>query len=148
MSKHTVFISYAHEGDLQERVKDLADWLSHRGIDVITDHLHANRPPKEGWQTWMQHSIEDSDVVLAVCTARYKALFEKRPVADSGGAGVSFEGVLLLQEMYDRKQINDRIYPILPDNGSHDDVPQVLKPFNNGHHFPSGNDGILALIQS
>ena len=73
-----VFISYAHEGSLSSKVKSLADWLISNGVQVITDHPYGNRPPKQGWRAWMQHSVEDADMVLIVCTHRYKNLFERR----------------------------------------------------------------------
>jgi hypothetical protein len=39
----------------------------------------------------MQHSIEDADVVLIVCSERYKRLFEKREdPASAGGFGVTW----------------------------------------------------------
>ena len=142
-----VFISYAHEGDLHERVKALAAWLTDKGVQVITDHPYTNRPPEIGWRAWMQHNIEDADMVLMVCSDRYKKLFEKREVPDDGGRGVTWESAIITDDLYDAKMRNQRLFPILPDGGSHQDVPSVLRDWNNGHTFPSGNDGILSLIR-
>ncbi|MFM7642593.1 MAG: SEFIR domain-containing protein [Cyanobium sp.] len=85
-AKPKVFISYAHEGDLRERVGDLAEWLRGNGVEPITDHPYRYRPPEKGWRAWMQHSIEAADVVLIVCSERYQHLFEKRedPAAGCG----------------------------------------------------------------
>ena len=142
-----VFISYAHEGDLQRRVKELAEWLTGKGVQVITDHPYSNRPPEKGWRAWMQHNVEDADIVLIVCTERYKNLFEKREIPDEGGRGVTWESAIITDDLYHSKLLNQRFFPILPDDGNHDHVPRVLSDWNNGHKFPSGNDGILSLIR-
>lgn len=63
-SNPSVFISYAHEGDLVERVRSLAEWLGQNGVQVHTDHQHSDRPPPVGWRAWMQHQIEEVDVVV------------------------------------------------------------------------------------
>ncbi len=76
-----VFISYAHLSDngYMKAVADLVVYLSSKdNLEVISDHLHQIRPPKEGWQTWMLKSVEDSEVVLIICTQAYKDRFEKR----------------------------------------------------------------------
>ncbi len=142
-----VFISYAHEGDLGEKVAALSEWLLNKGVQVITDHPYKNRPPEEGWRAWMQHNIEDCDLVLIVCSKRYKDLFEKRPVTDRGGHGVSWESAIITSEIYWSRMYNRRFYPILPDGGDLCHVPAILKDWYNGHRFPSGNERILSLIR-
>ena len=142
----TVFISYAHEGDLAERVAALAEWLRSNGVEVITDHRYRNRPPEKGWRAWMQHSVEDADVVLIVCSERYKVLFEKREVADSGGRGATWESAVITSDLYKSRLINTKFFPILPDDGLHEHIPEILADWDNGHRFPSGNERILALI--
>lgn len=145
--KPKVFISYAHEGKLVDRVRELAEWLWVNGVEPITDHLYHHRPPDKGWRTWMQHSIEDADVVLIVCSERYKRLFEKREdPASRGGFGATWESAIITSDLYDSRLSNQRFFPILPDEGEHQHVPTVLKDFHNNHRFPSGNQGILSLI--
>ena len=90
-----VFISYAHEGDLSEKVRFLSEWLISKGVTSLTDHPYINRPPKEGWSAWMQHSIEDADLVLIVCTQRYKQLFERRNTPDGKGHVVTWESAII-----------------------------------------------------
>ena len=143
----TVFISYAHEGDLVERVALLAKWLTENGIQVITDHPYKNRPPEKGWRAWMQHNIEDADLVLLVCSERYKKLFEKRETVDGGGFGVTWESAIITTDLYHTRLTNTRFFPILPDDGDHSHVPSVLTDWHNNHRFPSGNNRILALIR-
>jgi tetratricopeptide (TPR) repeat protein len=142
----TVFISYAHESeDFREQVKVLVDWLAARGINVVSDHKYGSRPPRLGWKAWMQQEIEDATVVLIVCSPKYKARFEKREVPGQG-KGVTWEGAIVTQDLYDASLQNDKFYPILPDDGDYDNIPKVLRDFFNNHRFPSGDEGILALI--
>jgi len=143
----TVFISYAHEGDLGERVRDLAAWLTEQGVRTVTDHPFQNRPPEEGWRAWMQHNIEDADLTLIVCSERYRRLFEKREVDDAGGRGVTWESAIITSDLYGSRLNSRRFFPVLPDDGEQDHVPALLQDWNNNHRFPSGNERILSLIR-
>jgi hypothetical protein len=144
----TVFISYAHESDeLRNAVKALGDWLGRCGCTVLTDHLHRDRPPPEGWQAWMLGCINRADTVLVVCTPGLKARYEKTEDIDIG-RGATYEGAIVTQHIYDRAMRNTKFFPILPDGGSHDDIPVTLRPWSNGHLFPSGNAGIRRLISN
>ncbi len=148
MPNTTVFVSYAHESNaFRQQVKQLCDWLRSQGVAVVCDFDHAVRPPVNGWATWMQHGIEDAAVVLVVASPKYKARFEKRAPTDSG-KGVAWEGAVITQDLYDAAQRNDKFYPVIPDGGSHGDVPKALTPWDNGHRFPSGQEGVLELIRS
>ena len=141
-----VFISYAHESDaLRQQVRSLSVWLQGQGVSVITDHVHEFLPPELGWQAWMQQSIEAADVVLAVCTPRYRLRYEKREDV-SRGLGVTWEGAILTQGLYDSAMRNRKIYPILPAGGDVADVPVTLKPWFNGFRFPDDNERIFKLI--
>ncbi len=141
-----VFISYAHEGDLSQQVKLLAEFLLGKGIEVITDHPYENRAPKEGWTAWMQHSIERADFVLMVCTSRYKRIFEKREILEKGGKGATWEAALITQDIYDQYLLNTKFYPILPDGGDAENIPIIFRQWDNWHRFPSGYDRIYKLI--
>ncbi|MES2942596.1 MAG: toll/interleukin-1 receptor domain-containing protein, partial [Pseudomonadota bacterium] len=145
--KHTVFVSYAHESvAFGAQVEQLCVWLRSQGISLECDFDHADRPPPKGWTTWMQHGIEDASVVLVVASPKYKARFEKRAAPDSG-RGVAWEGAIITQDLYDAALCNHKFYPIRPDGGSPDDVPKALRPWDNKHLFPSGQEGILKLIR-
>lgn len=142
-----VFISYAHEGNLGDDVERLATWLTENGVTVITDHPYKNHPPEKGWHTWMQHSIEDADIVLMVCTELYKRRFEKRDEDPGKGQGVIWEAAIVTTDLYESKLSNTRFFPILPDGGNPAHIPSVLKAFDNRHFFTSGNGRILSLIK-
>ncbi len=142
----TVFISYAHESDaLSDRVEDLARWLRDRGARVVTDHAHIDRPPAEGWTIWMQRCIDQADIVLVVCTPKLKQRYEKSGPSDEG-AGAVFEGALVIRELYEGAMQNDKFYPVLPDGGERNNIPQVLRNWENGYHFPSGTEKIGRLV--
>jgi hypothetical protein len=142
-----IFISYAWGNDaFRANVKTLRDYLLTQKFTVVSDFDHENRPPKEGWPTWMQHSIEDATVVLVVCSPLYKLRFEKRADPTSG-KGVVWEGAVITQDLYNAAQQNSKFYPILPDAGSVEDIPTALLPWFNGHYFSSKQANIVALVK-
>jgi TIR domain len=144
----SVFISYAHESvEFRAEVRKLWVYLRDEGIQVIADFDHEIVPPRVGWPAWMQHGIEDAQIVLVVCSPKYKARFEKR-APPSEGHGVTWEGAILTAGLYDGGMRNNRFFPILPDGMPHDSVPSALKAWDNGHMFPSGKANILQLVQA
>lgn len=146
-AQRTVFISYAHEtDDLRAQVKALADWLSARGCTVLSDHRYASRPPAEGWQAWMLDCIRAADTVLVVCTPKLKFSYEGNDVS-AKGRGLTYEGAIVTQHIYDNYMKNTKFFPILPDNGSCENIPITLRQWWNNHKFPSGYMGILELIK-
>lgn len=149
MSVIKVFISYAWESDeLKKNVADLGQWITTNAIgkvEVVTDHLFTNRPPKVGWPTWMADQIESSHVVLIVCTPAYLNRFRKKEEPRKG-RGAIYEGGIITQELINNQTINEKFFPIIPDNGDIENIPVILQQYFNGHFFPSGNDGILKMI--
>jgi hypothetical protein len=126
-------------------VKALADWLGHKGCNVLTDHAYQYRPPDVGWQAWMLGCIEKAETVLVVCTPKLKLRYEKNAPVDTG-RGATYEGAIVTQHLYDNAMRNTKFFPILPEDGREDDIPRTLKSWWNGHRFPSGNDGIRRMI--
>jgi hypothetical protein len=145
-----VFITYAWESEeLKAAVWELAGWLfnySKGEIQPITDNNYVNRPPKLGWYIWMQDQIEYADIVLLVCTPKYFERFAKRDTDMSSGFGATFEGAIVTEELYRSKGINEKFFPILPEGGSHNNVPILLRAYDNGHYFPKDNIKIYKLI--
>lgn len=146
MLENTVFVSYAHESEaFQAQVKLLCNWLRGKGIAVVCDFDYASKPPDLGWASWMQQGIEDAKVVLVVASPKYKERCEKRGIL-AVGKGVTWEGAIITQDLYDATLRNDKFYPILPDAGSEEHIPKALKQWQNNYRFPSGQEKILALI--
>ncbi len=75
----------------------------------------------------METQIENADFVLVVCTPFY--LKRYRGLDDDGGRGVTFEGVVISQTLYDAYYRNTKFVPVLPDDGDFDNVPLPLKGF-------------------
>lgn len=144
-----VFISYAHESDaFRETVKHLAIWLNTHGRDriiVTTDHRYENRAPSKGWQVWMEDQVEDSDIVLVVCTPKYYARFRKKEEPNKG-LGAIFEGAIITSELYESQLENEKFHPIIPEGGESKNVPKILRPFFNYLAFPKDNEKILKCI--
>ena len=150
VEKIKVFISYAWgEEEYNSSVRKLAEWLTANGsnkLEVISDHLHSMRPPTKGWPIWMTEQIEFANVVLILCCEKYHNRFLKREVTPQSGRGVTFEGAIITQEMYNNRLENSKYFPILADGGDMAHIPSILQPFSNGHKFPQDNEKILRLI--
>ena len=149
LSPLKVFISYGWESDqLRKDVAVLASWLQENcagKIVMTTDHLYANCPPRQGWPAWMTEQIEKSDVVLIVCTPSYPKRFTKQEELGKG-RNATYEGSIITQELINSQNANDKFFPIVPDGGDLENIPNFLQQFFNGHFFPSGNNGILKMI--
>lgn len=120
-----VFISYSHDSPEHKRnVLELANRLREQAIDCEIDQ-YINGAPAEGWIRWMERQIEWSDFVLVVCTEIYLKRFKGEDRL--GGRGVTFEGLLISQTLYDQFLENTKFMPLIPENGSIDHVPLILK---------------------
>jgi len=120
-----VFISYSH--DTSEHKSDilaLASRLRNDGIDCEIDQFINGAPP-EGWIRWMERQIEWAEFVLVVCTESYLQRFKGEDRL--GGRGVNFEGLLISQTLYDDFLENTKFLPVIPEHGSIDHVPLILK---------------------
>ena len=122
-----VFISYSHDtAEHRAFVLALANRLRGGGLDCQIDQCVPGFPP-EGWQRWMETQVERADFVLIVCTPIY--LQRYRGQAPDGGRGVNFEGVVISQMLYDQYYRNTKFIPVIPAQGSLDDVPLPLKGY-------------------
>src|SRR3954451_16175586 len=99
------FISYSHDStDHDERVRALSDRLCGDGVDCTIDQYDPH--PREPWPRWMDRQIEDADFVLVVCSEIY--LRRARGSESPGvGLGVTFESVLMIQDLYDAGMRNE-----------------------------------------
>lgn len=119
------FISYSHDSpEHKADVLALANRLCNEGIDCEIDQ-YLNGAPLKGWIRWMEQQIESADFVLVVCTEIYLKRFKGDDRL--GGRGVNFEGLLISQTLYDQFLENTKFLPLIPENGSIDHVPLILK---------------------
>ncbi len=129
MSTHPkIFISYSHDSkDHSERVLQLANKLRADGVDAILDQYEL--APAMGWARWMLQQVEASDFVLVVASPTYKKRFEGTE-APGTGRGVSWEGLILTQALYEASGSNKRIIPVVFCGTEPEDaIPTPLRPF-------------------
>ena len=120
-----IFVSYSHDmPEHKANVLALATRLRNDGIDCEIDQF-INGAPAEGWIRWMERQIEWADFVLVVCTEKYLQRFKGDDRV--GGRGVNFEGLWISQTLYDQFLGNTKFVPVIPEHGSIDHVPLILK---------------------
>lgn len=138
-----VFISYSHDSDAhREFVHGISDRLREEGLDCLIDQ-YINGFPPEGWQCWMENQIEAADFVLLVCTETYLRRYRKQET--EGGRGVTFEGVVISQTLYDHYYRNTKFIPMIPTHGSLDHVPLTLKSYST-YCLPSDYDKLYRVL--
>lgn len=123
-----VFISYSYDSiEYRRFVLNLSDRLREDGLDCVIDQ-YLNGAPPEGWLRWLESQIEAADFVLVMCTDIYSMRFRGKETR--GGLGVNFEGAVVSQRLYDEHYFNTKFIPVIPDDGSIDNVPVVLKAYS------------------
>jgi len=137
-----VFIQYTHDSSAhKERVRLLADGLRHDGVESMVDQ-YVESPP-EGWETWMDKQLRDSDYVLVVCTAANYRRFWKEEEPGKG-LGATWEGHLIRVHLYRAGVINDRLIPVLFEAADAAFIPEVLQSFRHYRlHEPDGYDRLF-----
>jgi nucleoside phosphorylase/tetratricopeptide (TPR) repeat protein len=105
-----VFISYSHDSEAHmERVLELSDRLRVSGIDCNIDQYEES--PAQGWQRWMMDEVEAADFVLVICTKEYDRRFRGHEELGQG-RGVTWEGAIILQELYASQGRNTKFIPV------------------------------------
>jgi SEFIR domain/Effector-associated domain 7 len=105
-----VVISYSHDSlEHKERVLALADRLRMDGIDANIDQYEA--VPPEGWPRWMLDQVYRSDFVLIACSEEYDRRFQGNE-AYGKGKGATWDGDVIIQELYDAQGNNSKFIPI------------------------------------
>ena len=115
------FISYSRDSAITAQwVAKFAATLRKDGIDAILDQYVVS--PAEGWPRWAQNAIYDSDFVIFVCTETYRSCFEGR-VTDGTGRGVTWEGLIANQILYDSYCRNKGFIAITLDTNDENLIP-------------------------
>jgi SEFIR domain/TIR domain/Effector-associated domain 1 len=123
----TVFVSYSHDTPTHEqRVLALADELRGSGIDARLDQYVDN--PPEGWLRWMERQLVECNFVLLVCTSTYRQRFNREDTGDAG-KGAKWEALIAEQLLYEAHAHNERLIPVLFEDGDEEDVPLVLRAY-------------------
>ncbi len=120
-----VFLSYSHDSPAhRDRVLALADRLRADGVDARLDRW-VQAPP-EGWPRWMVAEIDAARFVLVVCTETYERRFRAGERFGTG-RGVTWEGGVITQELYDAQGRNEKFLPVVLTAAGADHVPAVLR---------------------
>ena len=137
------FISYSHDSaEHDERVRALADRLCGDGVDCTIDQYHPH--PPEPWPRWMDRQIEEADFVLVVCTETY--LRRAKGLEPPGvGLGVTFESVLITQDLYDAGMWNEKFFPVLFDGSLPASIPKHLRGYT--HYRADTESGYESLLR-
>ena len=133
-----VFISYSHDSNAhRQQVLNLAQRLRSDGLDCRIDQF-VNGSPPEGWPLWIQRQVRDSDFVFVVCTETYRCRFdgEEQP---GKGKGIDWEGILVIQQLYDARSLNAKFIPVLLEGAGEDDIPLPLQPYTR-YQLPAEYD--------
>ena len=115
-----VFISYSHDSkEHKDRVLELSDRLMRDGVDVQIDQNEPN--PKEGLPIWMSNQVRLSDFILCICTEKYCQRFQ-----DNTKGGVSWEGLFIIQILYESGGQNEKIIPVIFNENDSEYIPFIL----------------------
>jgi hypothetical protein len=120
-----LLISYSHDSpEHMARVLALSDRLRAEGVDSQLDQYETS--PPEGWPRWTLNQIEWADFVLVVCTATYNRRF--RGMEEKGkGRGVTWEGAVLTQDLYDAAAHNTKFIPVVLSEEDAAHIPLMLR---------------------
>ena len=120
-----VFISYSHDSpEHGERVLKLSDSLRSEGIDCKIDQYEPS--PPEGWPRWMLNQFDDADYILIVCTEYYYRRFRGQEKPGTG-KGVTWEGAIITNELYDSQPHISKFIPILSSSADGKFIPEPLR---------------------
>jgi len=124
-----VFISYSHDSqEHKDRILQLADRFREDGIDCNIDQYEDS--PAVGWQRWMLNQVEAADFVLVVCTEQYDRRFRGHEEVGKG-KGATWEGGVIIQELYDAQGKNSKFIPVTFTPQDTDFIPSPLRAATN-----------------
>jgi hypothetical protein len=123
-----IFISYSYDSEEQiDRVLELSNRLRRDGINCNIDQYEQS--PVKGWYRWMMDEIEAAKFVLIICTEQYDRRFRGKEEIGKG-KGVTWEGTIVTQTLYDSQGSNSKFIPVLLNSNDEDFVPLPLRSSN------------------
>jgi hypothetical protein len=127
-TRKRVFISYSHDSvKHMQCVRALADQLRTDGVEAWIDQYVQD--PEEGWPSWMRSQVEQADQVLLIFTETYARRFLGQE-AQGTGLGVTFEGVLATQALYESGARNAKFRPVVFREEDAQFIPVELRRFS------------------
>ncbi len=125
-----VFISYSHNVDIPSykgQIRALADRLIGDGIRTKIDQYIL--VPPEGWPRWVLNQLEWADFVLVACSEEYDRRFRGNETSGQG-KGSTWEGGVIIQELYDAQNNNSKFIPITLNSRDSVFIPSPLGSTN------------------
>jgi Effector-associated domain 7/NB-ARC domain/TIR domain len=122
-----IFISYSHNtniSDYKDRILALADRLREDGVDAKIDQYKTT--PPEGWPRWVLNQVEWADFVLVACSEEYDRRFRGNEAYGKGKGG-TWEGGVIIQELYDAQGNNSKFIPIVLNSEDSKFIPSSLR---------------------
>ena len=120
-----VFISYSHDTrDHMDRILALSNQLRGDGVDCQIDQYQES--PPIGWPRWCEKQTRESEFVLVACTETYLRRFSGDETPGEG-KGVTWEGYIITQDLYDSQGTNDKFIPITFAHADATTVPSTLR---------------------
>jgi hypothetical protein len=143
MTAPRVLISYSHESsEHEQQVLEFTQQLRRDGVDAWIDRFEP--APPQGWPRWMHEQIERADFIVLVCTETYRQRFESKP-GSSAGRGVTWEGMLARQLLYENRLDLERLVPVMFDGIFRDVVPTEVRGATH-HMVYSGYAQLVARL--
>jgi formylglycine-generating enzyme required for sulfatase activity/nucleoside phosphorylase len=144
-----VFISYSHNvqsPDYKDRILTLANRLLEDGIDCNIDQYEES--PPEGWQRWMLNQVERANFVLIACSEEYDRRFRGNETYGKG-KGATWEGGVIIQELYDAQGQNSKFIPITINPEDANFIPSPLRSATNYRlHNDDGYESLYRRLTS
>lgn len=141
--RNRLFISYSHDSPEHDRwVLDLAQRLHRDGFECVIDQDPPR--PSGGWLNWMSRWIDESDVVLVICTERYCGISHDYITPDTSMAD-RWECVIDAAAVYRSSDLLSRCVVVLP---TIEDDPFIIEPLKGAPTFCLQNeDGYAGLLR-
>jgi hypothetical protein len=122
-----VFISYSHDSsEHRQRVLALTNQLRANGVSAGVDQYRQDSD--EGWINWMRDQIEQAERVLLVFTETYARRFLGKEAVGKG-LGVTFEGIIISQALYENGVRNGKFRPVVFNEDDAQFIPRELRRF-------------------
>ena len=124
--RQILLISYSHDSDEHlAKVLALSERLRRDGFNTRLDR-YVNGTPDQGWPRWMLDQLDEAKFVLVVCTETYYRRFRGHEQPGIG-KGVSWEGNLITQEIYDSRNQTTKFVPVLFHEDDARFIPEPLR---------------------
>jgi SEFIR domain len=90
----------------------------------------------------MQNKVAESNFVLVVCTEQYDRRFQGKEKLGQG-KGVTWEGAIITQELYDGQGKNSKFIPVILNTTDEDFIPNLLRSTQKYRLYkPDGYDSL------